>query len=232
MPDEFDNEIGESEEQESEVSTSEAEAEETEEQPEPSRPKAKVVPLEELQAERQARQRAEQDAYALRMQAAQFQFQNQQQQKAVLDPQMDELRKILKPILDAELEPERQRRLALEQSLAQYQQITQADTNIRIIQNELGADYDDARQLMVDYLDSVSERTRNALLENPELFIDKSRSLLEKSRSNGSKVAKAVMKSKAKHESGESQRQSSTEFNPATASDKEFNAYLRKRGIL
>ena len=29
--------------------------------------------------------------------------QNQAQQKAVLDPQMDELRKILKPILDAEL---------------------------------------------------------------------------------------------------------------------------------
>lgn len=231
MPNEFDNEIGENEEQETEVVSSEAEAEETEE-PEPSRPKAKVVPLEELQAERQSRQRVEQELHALRMQAAQFQFQNQQQQKAVLDPQMDELRKILKPILDAELEPERQRRQALEQSVAQYQQITQADTNIRIIQNELGSDYDEARTLMVEYLDSVGDRTRNALLENPELFIDKARTLVEKSHSGGNKIAKAVMKSKAKHESGESQRQSSSEFNPATASDKEFNSYLRKRGIL
>lgn len=230
MPDEFENEIDGEVEEGSEVVESEAEAEETQE--ETPAPKAKVVPLAELQAERQSRQRAEQEAHALRMQFAQFQFQNQAQQKAVLDPQMDELRKILKPILDAEMEPERERRKVLEQQLAQYQQVTQADTNIRIIQNELGADWDAARPLMTEYLESRSERTRNAVLENPDLFIEKARELLGKTRSDGSKVVKAVLKSKAKHESGDSPRQSNSNFDPATASEKEFNAYLRKRGIL
>lgn len=234
MPDEvFDNENDEQVEEVTEVVESEAEAEETEEAPEPQKNKPPEWVMRELQEARQAKQRAEQEAYALRMQAAQFQFQNQAQQKAVLDPQMDELRKILKPILDAELEPERQRLKAYEQSLNQYQQITQADTNIRIIQNELGGDWDAARPLMTEYLESRSERTRNAILENPDLFIEKARELLDKSRSqSGSKVVKAVLKSKAKHETGDSPRQSNSNFDPATASEKEFNAYLRKRGIL
>lgn len=230
MPEEFDNEIGENQEAEPEVVDSEAEAEETEEEA-PERPKAKTVPLAELQAERQSRQRAEQELHALRMQAAQFQFQNQQQKQAVLDPQMDELRKILKPIIDAELEPERERRMALERALQQYEQVTQADTNIRIIQNELGSDWDAARPLMTEYLESRSERTRNAILENPDLFIEKARELIGKSRSGDNKVAKAVLKSKAKHESGDSPRNKPA-FDPATASEKEFNAYLRSRGIL
>lgn len=234
MPEDFENEIDSQVEEEPEVVESEAEAEETEEEP-PATQKAKPPQwvTQELQEARQKAQRAEQEAHALRMQFAQFQFQNQAQQKAVLDPQMDELRKILKPILDAEMEPERERRKVLEQQLAQYQQVTQADTNIRIIQNELGPDWDAARPLMTEYLESRSERTRNAVLENPDLFIEKARELLDKSRSqSGSKVVKAVLKSKAKHESGDSPRQSSSNFDPATASEKEFNAYLRKRGIL
>jgi len=231
MPDEFENEIGEETEEGTEVVESEAEAEETEEA-QPTPPKVKTVPLSELQAERQSRQRVEQELHALRMQAAQFQFQNQQQKQAVLDPQMDELRKILKPIIDAEMEPERQRREALERAVQQYEQVTQADTNIRIIQNELGSDWDAARPLMTEYLESRSERTRNAVLENPDLFIEKARELLAASRNTGSKVVKAVLKSKAKHESGDSPRQNTSGFDPATASEKEFNAYLRKRGIL
>ena len=230
MPEEFDSEIGESTEGEPEVVDSEAEAEETEEEA-PAPPKAKQVPLAELQAERQSRQRLEQELHALRMQAAQFQFQNQAQQKAVLDPQMDELRKILKPIMDAEYEPERQRLQALEQSLQMQQQVVQADTNIRIIQNELGGDWDAARPLMTEYLESRSDRTRNAILENPDLFIEKARELLAKSRDGGNKVAKAVLKSKAKHESGDTPRQKPS-FDPATASDEVFNKYLRSRGIL
>jgi hypothetical protein len=230
MPEEFDNEIDGEVEESSEVIESEAEAEETEE--ETPAPKAKTVPLAELQAERQSRQRVEQELHALRMQAANFQFQNQAQQKAVLDPQMDELRKILKPIMDAELQPERERLRAFEQSLQMQQQVSQADTNIRIIQNELGSDWDAARPLMTEYLESRSERTRNAVLENPDLFIEKARELLDKTRSDGSKVVKAVLKSKAKHESGDTPRQSNSNFDPGTASEKEFNAYLRKRGIL
>ncbi len=230
MPEDFENEIDGEVEEGSEVVESEAEAEET--QDETPAPKAKVVPLAELQAERQSRQRVEQELHALRMQAAQFQFQNQAQQKAALDPQMDELRKILKPIMDAELEPERERLRALQQSVLMQEQVTQADTNIRIIQNELGSDWDAARGLMTEYLESRSERTRNAVLENPDLFIEKARELLDKSRNNGSKVVKAVLKSKAKHESGDSPRQGNSNFDPATASEKEFNAYLRKRGIL
>jgi hypothetical protein len=231
MPEEFDNEIGEETEEGTEVVESEAEAEETEEAP-PAPPKAKTVPLSELQAERQSRQRVEQELHALRMQAAQFQFQNQKQQQAVLDPQMDELRKILKPIMDAEFEPERQRLKAFEESLQLQQQVVQADTNIRIIQNELGSDWDAARPLMTEYLESRSERTRNAVLENPDLFIEKARELLASSRNTGSKVVKAALKSKAKHESGDSPRQKPSGLDPATASDKEFNAYLRSRGIL
>jgi hypothetical protein len=231
MPDEvFDNESGEDQEVGTEVADPDAEAEETEE-PEPERPKVKQVPLAELQAERQSRQRLEQELHALRMQAAQFQFNNQQQQQAVLDPQMDELRKILKPIMDAELAPERERRMALERSVAQYEQVIQADTNIRIIQNELGSDWDTARPLMTEYLESRSERTRNAILENPDLFIEKARELIEKSNSPKS-VAKAVLKSKIKHESGDAPRAAKPAFDPATASEKQFNDYLRSRGIL
>jgi hypothetical protein len=231
MPEEFENEIDGEVEETTEVVESEAEAEETPE--ETPAPKAKTVPLAELQAERQSRQRVEQELHALRMQAAQFQFQNQAQQKAVLDPQMDELRKILKPIMDAELQPERERLRAFEQSLQMQQQVTQADTNIRIIQNELGSDWDAARPLMTEYLESRSPSTRNAILENPDLFIDKARELMDKkSREKGNNVVKAVLKSKAKHESGDTPRQSNSTFDPGTASEKEFNAYLRKRGIL
>lgn len=230
MPEEIDNEIDGEVEEPSEVVESEAEAEETEE--ETPAPKAKMVPLSELQAERQSHQMVKQELHALRMQAANFQYQSQAQQKAALDPQMDELRKILKPIMDAEFEPERQRLKAFEQSLQMQQQVTQADTNIRIIQNELGGDWDAARPLMTEYLESRSERTRNAVLENPDLFIEKARELLGKTRSDGNKVVKAVLKSKAKHESGDTPRQSNSTFDPNTASDKDFNAYLRKRGIL
>lgn len=234
MPDEiFDNETGSDELEEStESETSEAEAEETEEEVETPRQTVPEWVKRELQEARTARQRAEQETHALRMQAAQFQFQSAQQKEAVLDPQMDELRKILKPILDAELAPERQRREALEKSLQLQEQVIQADTNIRIIQNELGSDWDAARPLMTEYLESRNERTRNAILENPELFIEKARELVEKSRNGGNKVAKALQKTKLKHESGDSPRVSKTNFDPAAASDAEFNKYLRSRGIL
>lgn len=235
MPDEiFDNETGSDELEEStELVDTEAEVEAEADQ-EVEKPKQTVPEWvkRELQEARQARQRAEQETHALRMQAAQFQFQSNQQKEAVLDPQMDELRKILKPILDAELAPERERRKALEQSLALQEQVIQADTNIRIIQNELGSDWESARPLMTEYLESRNERTRNAILENPELFIEKARELVEKSRNGGNKVAKALQKTKLKHESGDSPKVNSTNFDPNTASEKEFNAYLRKRGIL
>jgi len=234
MPDEiFDNETGSDELEEStESGVSEAEAEETEEEVETPKQTVPEWVKRELQEARQARQRAEQETHALRMQAAQFQFQNAQQKEAVLDPQMDELRKILKPILDAELAPERERRMALEKSLALQEQVIQADTNIRIIQNELGSDWDAARPLMTEYLESRNERTRNAILENPELFIEKAKELVEKSRNGGNKVAKALQKTKLKHESGDSPRVSKANFDPATAPEKEFNAYLRTRGYL
>lgn len=233
MPEEmFDNEIDGEVEEGSEVIESEAEAEGTEEaEPKPEKHEPPKWVMRELQEARQAKQRAEQEAHALRMQAAQFQFQSQQQKKAVLDPEQDQLRQILKPILDAELEPERQRRLALEEAVKNYEQIAQVDTNIRIIQNELGDDYELGRKLMVPYLESRPERSRNALLENPDLFIEKAQELIEKSRSNGSKVAKAVLKSKMKHETGDSPKPK-TDFDPSAASEKDFNAYLRSRGIL
>lgn len=234
MPDEiFDNETGSEESEETTGSVeSEVEAEDAEEEVVAKDNEPPKWVQQELKAARERAQRAEQDAQQLRMQFAQFQFQNQKQQEAVLNPEMDELRKILKPILDAELAPERERRMALEKSLALQEQVIQADTNIRIIQNELGSDWEEARRLMVPYLESKSERSRNSLLENPDLFIEKAQELLEKSRNGNNKVAKAVLKTKMKHESGDSPRVNKSGFDPATASEKEFNAYLRSRGIL
>lgn len=233
MPDEiFDNETNEELEGSEESVESEVEAEDTEEQESGS--KKSDIPdwvKEELRANREARQNAERDAHNLRMQFAQFQFQNQSVQKKVLDPEQSQLRELLKPILDAELEPERERRKALEEANYNLQQVIQADTNIRTIENALGDDYNEARKLMIPYLESKSERARNSLLENPDLFIEKAQELLEKSRLK--KVTTGVQKARAKHEGGETtNRSKSSNFDPATASDEEFNKYLRSRGIL
>lgn len=234
MPDEmFDNETG-SDEQELSAESAESEVEAEEAEEEESGSKKPDIPewvKEELRSNRESRQRAEQEAHALRMQFAQFQFQNQQVQKKVLDPEQDQLRQLLRPILDAELEPERERRKALEEANYNLQQVIQADTNIRLIESALGDDYDEARKLMIPYLESKSERSRNSLLENPDLFIEKAQELLDKSRIK--KVASGVQKARAKHEGGETnQRSRNSNFDPATASDEEFNKYLRSRGIL
>ena len=226
MPEELENESMQEESEVEEQESSEVEAEE----PEP-KPKEKHVPLAELQAERAQRQQLANELQALRMQVANMQLTTQQRQ-AVLDPQQEELRKILLPILEAERAPERERVRALEEANATLQQVLQADTNINIIRNELGSEWDDARVLMSRYLEGVSERTRNVYLENPELFVDKARALVRDAKKSGS-ISKSVQKSKTKHEAGSGQSGSHTKpFDPSELSDAEFKKYLAKRGIL
>ena len=226
MPEELENESMQEESEVEEQESSEVEAEE----PEP-KPKEKHVPLAELQAERAQRQQLANELQALRMQVANMQLTTQQRQ-AVLDPQQEELRKILLPILEAERAPERERVRALEEANATLQQVLQADTNINIIRNELGGEWDDARVLMSRYLEGVSERTRNVYLENPELFVDKARALVRDAKKSGS-ISKSVQKSKTKHEAGSGQSGSPTKpFDPSELSDAEFKKYLAKRGIL
>lgn len=193
--------------------------------------KVPVRVVKELRDELRESKRQAGELQKLAMQYANLLQQNQQTPKAAVpevevDPEID---KLLKPHLSKYIEPLKRELEEAKQTINQFGQTKKEIEAQRYIEQNL-PNLNELRADIVREIESLPENEREEVLANPREIVRIGK-YIERMKT-GKTEAKSDMRSRAKAETGggSTNRGATNTFDPATASQAEFQNYMRESG--